>query len=387
MLERIRYYAPYAWRFTVTRDPGLLICGLAITDRCNLHCRGCHVSNNGAGDLSYGVARDIMQSAYSRGCRELYFTGGEPMLWCDGDLDLEDVVSVAREMGYFHIHVYTNGTLGLESSADLMWVSVDGLPDTYRTRRGDHFEQVEAAIRGRVHPRVAVIYTVDRFTAGGLEPFLRWVDRERSAGDWRDGLLPHAVLRQGRVVPGRCRAGGRHRRSAPDEVRRPAAHQLTRRPQSAGFGELAPADADRAGGRRRWGVVVLSRKRRGLPGLRLRGVHRDLAGAASAPERRPGDGEVPMSTAGTGLSRVDHASAAAPSGAVSGVGLRASAGRLGSPECGTDIPLRARSVLQELLPVLPLHEGSLRPLARRPLHRSSPVLSWTCGLRRQVPPR
>ena len=169
MLERIRYYAPYAWRFTVTRNPGLLICGLAITDRCNLRCRGCHVSNNGAGDLSYDVACGIMRSAYYRGCRELYFTGGEPMLWRDDGRGLEDIVGAAREIGYFHIHVYTNGTLGLESSADLMWVSVDGLPDTYRTRRGDHFEQVEAAIRGGAHPPVAVIYTVDRFTAGGLD--------------------------------------------------------------------------------------------------------------------------------------------------------------------------------------------------------------------------
>jgi len=143
MLEQLRYYAPYAWRFVVTRNAGLLICGLAVTDRCNLHCRACHVSNNGAGDLSYDQALGIMQSAYDRGCREIYFTGGEPMLWREGERDLEDLVRAARLMGYFHVHVYTNGTLGLHSSADLMWVSVDGLPEVYRTRRGDHFHEVE----------------------------------------------------------------------------------------------------------------------------------------------------------------------------------------------------------------------------------------------------
>jgi len=176
MLEQLRYYAPYAWRFVVTRDAGLLICGLAITDRCNLQCRACHVSNNGSGDLSYDRALGIMKSAYDRGCREIYFTGGEPMLWRDGERVLDDLVDAARLMGYFHVHVYTNGTLGLHSSADLMWVSVDGLPEVYRTRRGDHFHEVEEAIRAPDHPPTAVIYVIDRFTADGVEPFLRWVD-------------------------------------------------------------------------------------------------------------------------------------------------------------------------------------------------------------------
>ncbi len=179
MLERLRYYAPYAWRFTVTRNPGLLICGLAITDRCNLSCRGCHVSNTGLGDLSYDAALAIMQAAYERGCRELYLTGGEPMMWHDGGRELDDVLGDARDMGYFHVHVYTNGTLGLRSSADLMWVSVDGLPESYRTRRGDHFDQVEAAIRSPGNPPTAIIYTVDRYTARGVEPFLRWIVRTR----------------------------------------------------------------------------------------------------------------------------------------------------------------------------------------------------------------
>ena len=175
MLEMLRYYAPYAWHFVAKRDAGPLICGLAITDRCNLSCRECHVSNTGLGDLSFDRAVGILADAYERGCRELYFTGGEPMLWRDGERDLDDVIAEARRLGYFHVHVYTNGTLGLRSDADLMWVSVDGLPETYITRRGDHFAEVEAAIREPGHPPVAIIYVIDRFTADGVEPFLRWV--------------------------------------------------------------------------------------------------------------------------------------------------------------------------------------------------------------------
>jgi hypothetical protein len=54
-------------------------------------------------------------------------------------------------------------------------VSVDGLPETYRRRRGEHFAEVETAVRAAGHPPVAILYVVDRATRGGEEAFLRWV--------------------------------------------------------------------------------------------------------------------------------------------------------------------------------------------------------------------
>jgi MoaA/NifB/PqqE/SkfB family radical SAM enzyme len=121
----------------------------------------------------------VMRDAWQRGFRELYFSGGEPMLWRDGERTLEDAVVEARRIGFFHVHVYTNGTLGLESSADLMWVSMDGLPGTFEKRRGPHFEQVEQAIREGEHCGAGVIYVIDRNTAGGVEAFLQWVRGSR----------------------------------------------------------------------------------------------------------------------------------------------------------------------------------------------------------------
>jgi hypothetical protein len=58
---------------------------------------------------------------------------------------------------------------------------MDGLPGTFERRRGPCFEEVERAVRAKEHPRIALIYTIDRFTAPGIEPFLRWV---------RDSALP-----------------------------------------------------------------------------------------------------------------------------------------------------------------------------------------------------
>ena len=177
--NRLRFYARFAWRFVILRRLEPLIYGIAVTDRCNLACRGCYVSNTGRPDMSWDQLVDAMRNAWNRGFRELYFTGGEPMLWRDGARTLEDAIAEAKRIGFFHVHVYTNGMLGLDTPADLVWVSMDGLPGTFDVRRGDHFEQVERAVRLGSHPKTAVIYVVDRKTAGGIESYLRWVRETR----------------------------------------------------------------------------------------------------------------------------------------------------------------------------------------------------------------
>ena len=173
--DRLAFYTSFVWRFVVLRRPEPLIYGIALTDRCNLACQGCRVSNTGRPDMAWERLVDTMRSAWRRGFRELYFGGGEPLLWRDGTLTLEDAILEAKRIGFFHVHVYTNGTLGLDTSADLVWVSMDGLPATFELRRGDHFNQVEDAVRQGQHPKVAIIYVIDRLTAAGIEPFLRWV--------------------------------------------------------------------------------------------------------------------------------------------------------------------------------------------------------------------
>lgn len=176
--ERLRFYATYAWRFLMLQRPEPLIYGIALTDRCNLACRGCHVANTGRRDMTWDQVVGAMRNAWDRGFRELYFSGGEPTLWHDANHTLADAIREARRIGFFHVHVYTNGLRGLDTAADLadlVWVSMDGLPGIYERRRGDHFHQVERAVRASSTGRVAIIYVIDRNTAEGVEPFLKWV--------------------------------------------------------------------------------------------------------------------------------------------------------------------------------------------------------------------
>jgi Fe-coproporphyrin III synthase len=178
-MARLRSYVPYAWRFAVLRQPRPWIYGLAVTDRCSMSCRGCRVSNTGRPDMSWPQVTAAMNRGLSLGCRELYLSGGEPTLWRDGSRAMEDIVAEARRIGFFHVHVYTNGLQGLRTSADLVWVSMDGLADTFEARRGPGFADVERVVRAGEHPGVALIYTIDRHTEAGIEPFLRWVKDTR----------------------------------------------------------------------------------------------------------------------------------------------------------------------------------------------------------------
>ena len=180
-MERLWFYLKYAWRFAVLRQPVPLIYGVAITDRCNLSCAGCRVSNTGRPDMTHDALVQTLRSAWERGFREVYFTGGEPTLWCDGEHTFLDAIEAARSIGFYHVHLYTNGLQGLDWPVDLVWVSMDGLLGTFASRRGDHFDEVERAVRAGAHSKVAVIYTVDRHTESGIESFLRWV---------RDSELP-----------------------------------------------------------------------------------------------------------------------------------------------------------------------------------------------------
>ena len=175
LLRQLRFYVPYAWKFAVLRQPAPLIYGLAMTDRCSMSCKGCRVSNTGRPDMRWSQIVDALTSAFARGFRELYLIGGEPTLWRDGARTMEDIVTEARRLGFFHVQIYTNGLQGLRTSADLVWVSMDGLPGTFERRRGPWFETVERAVRGKAHPRVALIYTIDRHTAPGVTAFLCWV--------------------------------------------------------------------------------------------------------------------------------------------------------------------------------------------------------------------
>ena len=82
-----------------------LIGSVILTDRCNLHCRHCAVSNLVSQDYPFEQIQADLQALFDRGCRILFLYGGEPMLWTDGEHAFPDVVQLARQMGYWLVNL------------------------------------------------------------------------------------------------------------------------------------------------------------------------------------------------------------------------------------------------------------------------------------------
>jgi MoaA/NifB/PqqE/SkfB family radical SAM enzyme len=161
LLGRLGFYMGWLSRRVLLGRRAPLNNSIILTDRCNLDCRHCTVARLGRADPSLeDVGRDL-ERLHELGSRMLVITGGEPFLWRDASgAGLEDVVALARRVGFFRTVVCTNGTFPLESSADYLWVSLDGSPEEHEAIRGDCFSRVKANIESSGHRRVYINLTI-----------------------------------------------------------------------------------------------------------------------------------------------------------------------------------------------------------------------------------
>lgn len=112
---------------------------------------------------------------YREGGRCLYLEGGEPFLWRDGERDLNDAVDYAHRAGYLAVVVYTNGTIPIRTTADTVFVSVDGLRETHDALRGESFDRILANIRDSRHPSLYANYTINRRNKSEIAAFCEYV--------------------------------------------------------------------------------------------------------------------------------------------------------------------------------------------------------------------
>ncbi|MDR3052752.1 MAG: radical SAM protein [Coriobacteriales bacterium] len=159
------YYASwwFGCKFAGRRRP--LQSVIFITDRCNLHCAHCNVVKTGPNvtTMSYEQVREHLQYCYDLGSRIIDFEGGEPQLWrdetaCDGaGADLNTLIALAREIGFFSITVTTNAQLPITADSDLVWISLDGLQEAHDEQRGKGtFERALENIAACDHPNLNV---------------------------------------------------------------------------------------------------------------------------------------------------------------------------------------------------------------------------------------
>jgi MoaA/NifB/PqqE/SkfB family radical SAM enzyme len=154
-----------------------LICGLVLTNRCNLRCRHCTVATRGQEDLSFGQVCAAIDAFYAQGGRCLYLQGGEPFVWHDAPYGLDDVVDYAHRLGFLTVVVYTNGTFPIHTSANTVFVSVDGLRATHDALRGKSFDRIMGNIQNATHPSLYINYTINSLNKDEIGEFCAHVER------------------------------------------------------------------------------------------------------------------------------------------------------------------------------------------------------------------
>lgn len=149
-----------------------LICGLVLTNQCNLRCRHCRIPSRSDRHLSFEEITGVIDSYYQEGGRCLYLHGGEPLLWRDGKHGVEEIVDYAHDVGFLTVVIYTNGTFPLRTSADTVFVSLDGLQETHDRLRGASFTRIMDNIRDSTHPALFINFTINNRNKDELEGFL-----------------------------------------------------------------------------------------------------------------------------------------------------------------------------------------------------------------------
>lgn len=137
-----------------------LVNTMIITYQCNLKCQHCHIAENLPliplpHKISYDDAVQEMKDSFERGARVLFFEGGEPTHWSDGDRNLLDLIKAGREIGYYVTGYTTNGTNVFYLESDVVSVSLDGPREVHDAIRcPGTFDKLMANLDRVEHPNV-----------------------------------------------------------------------------------------------------------------------------------------------------------------------------------------------------------------------------------------
>jgi MoaA/NifB/PqqE/SkfB family radical SAM enzyme len=176
LLKQTIYGFTYIINRQIFKKNTPLIAGLTVTNKCNLRCRHCRVTDRKAGDLSFEEAITILDSFYEEGGRTVYLQGGEPFIWHDRQHNLEDIVKYAHEKGFLAAIIYTNGTMPIETSADTVFISLDGLQKTHNYLRGVTFDKIMENIYESQHPSLFINFTINNYNKDEIEIFCEHID-------------------------------------------------------------------------------------------------------------------------------------------------------------------------------------------------------------------
>lgn len=173
-LSRIAYLARYYIRAKFFNKKQPILAGMKLTHRCTLKCRQCPYWQRGVPDLKWSEIKEILPRLYSEGIRILILEGGEPLLWRDGNYNLNNIVQEAKKF-FYCVGVTSNGTLPLDVESDIIWVSIDGLKETHDKLRGKSFDRIIDNIHKSKHPNIFANITINKLNYLEMPELVRFL--------------------------------------------------------------------------------------------------------------------------------------------------------------------------------------------------------------------
>ena len=154
---------------------------LFVSNQCDLTCRHCCVYNmTNPLVKSFDQIKEELQYSYDLGSRFVDFEGGEPMLWNDNGKNINDLIRLAKQIGFFSTTVTTNGQSPFNHcKADSIWVSVDGRGFYHDKIRGKGtFDRVVENLAQSKRPRVYINMVINSLNYESTEETIIWTDKQ-----------------------------------------------------------------------------------------------------------------------------------------------------------------------------------------------------------------
>jgi MoaA/NifB/PqqE/SkfB family radical SAM enzyme len=143
---------------------------IIVTDKCNLSCKHCSVNNHTAVIHPYEQIKQEMEFLYNQGIRILFFCGGETFLWKSGNKTLRNLVTEAKEMGFYIVNIVTNGTQKIDlPEADLILLSLDGDRKYHNIIRGNTYDVIMKNIDEATSDNICLYMAINQINKGTIQ--------------------------------------------------------------------------------------------------------------------------------------------------------------------------------------------------------------------------
>ncbi|MCL2131078.1 MAG: radical SAM protein [Lentimicrobiaceae bacterium] len=154
---------------------------LFVSNQCNLKCRHCCVyRDNNLYIKTFEQIKEELQYSYDLGARFVDFEGGEPFLWNENGKNINDLIRLAKQIGFFSTTVTTNAQQPFnQCDADSIWVSLDGIGTYHDQIRGEGtFDRLVENLAQNNHPKISINMVINALNYKSVEETIVWASKQ-----------------------------------------------------------------------------------------------------------------------------------------------------------------------------------------------------------------